>query len=234
MQDSRDFSKLEKQLKLKFKDQELLKNALVHRSYLNENRNFHLASNERLEFLGDAVLEISVTDYLYRNYPNPEGELTNWRAALVNSQMLAKKAKDFAFEELLYLSHGEAKEKDSKARDQILANAYESIIGAIYLEHGYEAADKFINENLLEPELPNILENKLFEDPKSLFQETAQDKMGITPSYRVIKESGPDHNKKFILGVYLGKDKIAEGHGSSKHEAQVDAAINALEIKNWK
>lgn len=234
MTDKRDFSKLEKQLGLEFKDLDTLRNAMVHRSYLNENRKFHLESNERLEFLGDAVLELSVTDYLYRNYPNPEGELTNWRAALVNSQMLAKKAKDFAFEELLYLSHGEAKEKDSKARDQILANAYEATIGAIYMEFGYKKTDEFIKKNLLEPELPNILENKLFQDPKSLFQETAQDKTGITPSYRVIKESGPDHNKKFIMGVYLGKDKVATGEGTSKHEAQVDAAINALEIKNWK
>lgn len=234
MQDKRNFTKLEKQLGLEFEDKELLRNAMVHRSYLNENRNFPLESNERLEFLGDAVLELSVTDYLYRHFPNPEGELTNWRAALVNSQMLAKKAKEFAFEELLYLSHGEAKENDSKARDQILANAFEATIGAIYLEHGYKAADDFIRKNLLEAELENILENKLFQDPKSLFQETAQDKMGITPSYRVLKESGPDHNKKFVMGVYLGKDKIAEGAGSSKHEAQVDAAVNALEAKNWK
>ena len=232
MQENKDLSKLEKQIGLEFSNSDLLRNAMVHRSYLNENRNFPLESNERLEFLGDAVLEIIVTDHLYKNYPNPEGELTNWRASLVNSQMLAKQAKNFNIEELLYLSRGEAKEADSKARDQILANAFEAIIGAIYLDHGYEETDKFLTKHLL-VELPKILENKLFEDPKSLFQETAQDKLGITPNYRVLTESGPDHNKKFVMGVYLGTEKVASAKGSSKHEAQVAAAKEALKAKGW-
>ncbi|MFA6410125.1 MAG: ribonuclease III [Candidatus Buchananbacteria bacterium] len=228
----KDFSQLEKRIKTKFTNQDLLKQAFVHRSYINENPNFNLSHNERLEFLGDAVLELVVTEYLYQNYPNPEGELTNWRASLVNSQMLAKIAKKIDLESCLYLSKGESKDKNSKARNYILANAVEALIGAIYLDSNYETAGKFIH-NFLLPELPYILSNQLYLDPKSKFQEIAQEKTGITPNYKVIKESGPDHDKKFQIGVYLGEEMVATGTGSSKQEAQTKAAASGLKKKNW-
>jgi len=225
---------LAKKLGIKFNDINLLKQALTHRSYLNEHRDYKLDHNERLEFLGDAVLELVVTEYLYENYPNPEGELTNWRAALVNGEMLAKISKKLGVEEFLLMSRGEAKDT-GKARQYLLANAFESITGAIYLDQktkGYDAAKKFILKNVIS-ELPNIIENKLYMDPKSRFQEVAQDKAGVTPSYRVMQESGPDHEKKFVIGVYLADEKIAEGEGLSKQEAQRNAAIAGLEVKGW-
>lgn len=229
----KEFSQLEKQLKLKFKNQDLLKQAFVHRSYINENANFNLPHNERLEFLGDAVLELVVTEYLYNNYPNPEGELTNWRASLVNGQMLAELAKELSLEDYLFLSKGESKDADGKARNYILANCFEALIGAIYLDLKYKAAEKFIHEYLL-PKLPHILSNELYLDPKSKFQEIAQEKIGITPSYKVLSETGPDHNKVFEVGVYIEKKMIAKAKGSSKQEAQVNAAEAALDKKNWK
>jgi len=228
----KDFSQLEKKIKVKFKNPDLLKQAFVHRSYINENPNFNLAHNERLEFLGDAVLELVVTEHLYKNYPNPEGELTNWRASLVNSQMLAKLAQKLQMEKYLYLSKGESRDKNSKARNYILANAVEALIGAIYLDQGYKKSKDFIIEVFI-PELPYILSHQLYLDPKSKFQEMAQEKLGITPNYKVLKESGPDHNKKFQVGVYLAKEQIANSIGSSKQEAQVKAAAKALEKKKW-
>ncbi|MAF13548.1 MAG: ribonuclease III [Parcubacteria group bacterium] len=228
----KDFSKLEKKLKVNFKNKDLLKQAFVHRSYINENSGFKLGHNERLEFLGDAVLELVTTEHLYSNYPNPEGELTNWRASIVNSQMLAKLARKINLEDYLYLSKGEAKDTNGKARNYILANTYEALIGAIHLDGGYKQASKFINENLI-PELPHILSNELYLDPKSKFQEISQEKLGITPSYKVLKESGPDHDKKFQVGVYLEKELIGTSTGSSKQEAQVNAASKALENKKW-
>lgn len=228
----KDLSVLEKELGVHFKNQELINQALVHRSYLNENRNFSLGNNERLEFLGDAVLELVVTEYIYKHYDNPEGDLTNWRASLVNSHMLAKLAGELNVEDFLYLSKGEAKDKNTKARDQILANCFEAIIGAIYLEFGYQASQKFITERLL-VKLANILKNKLFLDPKTRFQEMAQDKIGVTPHYKLIKEYGPDHDKHFIVGLYLNEEKISEGQGSSKQEAQIAAAANGLKQKKW-
>lgn len=227
----KDFSKLEKKLKVKFKNINFLKQAVVHRSYLNEHPKFKLDHNERLEFLGDAVLELVVTENLYLNYENPEGELTNWRASLVNSKMLSKVAQKLDIEEFLYLSKGEAKDT-GKARQYILANAMEALIGAIYLDQGWDKAKIFIEKNILS-ELKEILEKKLYIDPKSNFQEIAQEKTSITPSYKVIKEYGPDHNKQFEVGVYLNKDLIATGTGSSKQEAQEDAAQKAIENKNW-
>jgi ribonuclease-3 len=228
----KDFSSLEKKLKVKFKNQDLLKQAFVHRSYINENPGFKLTHNERLEFLGDAALELTVTEYLYQNYPNPEGELTNWRASLVNSQMLAKLAKKFGLEDYLYLSKGEAKDTNSKARNYILANAFESLIGAIYLDRGYKVTKQFVSEFLI-PELPHILSNQLYLDPKSKFQEIAQEKLGITPTYKVLKESGPDHAKKFQIGVYLDKELVATSTGDSKQEGQVKAASRGLQKKKW-
>jgi len=227
----KDFSLLEDKLKIKFNNPELLQQAFVHRSYLNEHPDFHLDHNERLEFLGDAVLELVVTDYLYRNYPNPEGELTCWRAALVNTRRLAQVANELGFNDYLFLSKGEAKDT-GRARECILANTFEAVIGAIYLDQGYQSAKQLI-ERVLLPLLPDILAKRLYRDPKSLFQEKAQEKVGITPTYEVLKEWGPDHAKHFQVGVYLNSELVAIGEGTSKQEAQEAAAQAALEKKGW-
>ncbi|MCX6739897.1 MAG: ribonuclease III [Candidatus Parcubacteria bacterium] len=227
-----EISKLEKNLGVKFVNRDLITQSVVHRSYLNEHPEFELDHNERLEFLGDAVLELIVTEHLYRTYPNPEGELTNWRASLVNAIMLAGIAKDLGIEDFLYLSKGESADANSKARMYILANAMEAVIGAIYLDQGYEVSRKFVHDKVIS-KLPEILEKKLYEDPKSRFQEISQDKVGVTPTYKVLEESGPDHAKHFVIGVFLKKDMIAKGEGTSKQEAQVSAAEEALKIKNW-
>lgn len=228
----KDFSALEAELNVEFSNKELLTQAFVHRSFLNENRDFPLDHNERLEFLGDAVLELVVTDYLYRNYPNPEGELTNWRASLVNSNMLAAMSTELKLEPYLYLSRGESKDENSKARLKILANTFESLVGAMYMEFGYQACEKFISERLL-VKLEHILDNKLYLDPKTYFQEAAQEHVSITPAYRVANESGPDHAKQFTVAVYLGDEEVAKGDGSSKQEAQINAAKNAIAKKGW-
>jgi len=226
-----DFEKLEKSLGIKFKNKSLLQQAFIHRSYINENPGSKLKHNERLEFLGDAVLELSVTRYLFDNYPNPEGELTCWRAALVNSKMLSEVAARLKFNDYLFLSKGE-KHDTGRARQFILANTLEAIIGAIYLDQGYDAVDKFIKDNIIK-ELPKILEEKLYMDPKSHFQEQAQSKMGITPNYESIKEEGPDHDKLFEIGVYLDKELVAKGKGPSKQAAQEAAAKAGLKKKDW-
>lgn len=218
---------LEAAIGVTFKDKNFLKEALVHRSYINEHPSFALGHNERLEFLGDAVLELIVTEYLFKNYPNPEGELTNWRAALVNAKMLAEIGGTFDLYSYLYLSRGESKDTNSKARNYIVANAVEAVIGAIYMDQGFEVARVFITKFVLS-RLDYILEHKLYMDAKSHFQEITQEKMGVTPNYKVVEESGPDHNKKFVVGVYLGEELIAEGEGTSKQEAQMAAAENAL------
>jgi len=223
---------LEQTLGVTFKNRNTLRQALVHRSYLNEHPDFPLGHNERLEFLGDAVLELVVTENLYRNYENPEGELTNWRAALVNAEMLAVLCDDLEIEPYLYLSRGEAKDKDSKARKYILANAFEALIGSIYEDGGWDAAKVFITDRVLS-QLPRILKERLYIDPKSRFQEAAQEHMGITPSYKVLSEEGPDHAKEFDVGVFLGKDKVASGKGTSKQEAQVAAAEAGIAAKSW-
>ena len=228
----KDSQALEKKIKIKFKNADLLKQSLVHRSYINEHPSFSLDHNERLEFLGDAVLELVVTDYLYREYPNPEGELTNWRASLVNSEMLSEIAQGLDFNEYLYLSRGESNDRNSKARQSIMADALEAVIGAIYLDRGYQKATDFISKFIL-VKLPHILENKLYRDPKSRFQEAAQEKMSVTPNYKVLKEEGPDHDKVFRVGVYLEDEMVAAGEGSSKQEAQLGAAEQALEEKKW-
>lgn len=228
----KDFSKLEKKIGIKFKDKDLLKQSMVHRSYLNENSKNSSESNERLEFLGDAVLEIVVTDYLYKNYNNPEGELTNWRASLVNSKMLAKVAEKVGLEEFLFLSRGESRDRKTKARQYILADAMEALIGSIYLDQGLKASDKFIKEHIL-INLKGILKYKLYLDPKSKFQELAQERRSITPSYKVMSTQGPDHNKKFKIGLYLENELISEGEGYSKQEAQEQAAEKALKFKEW-
>lgn len=231
--EEKKFPSLEERIGVKFVNPNHLVQALVHRSYLNEHRDFELAHNERLEFLGDAVLELIVTEFLFENYLNPEGELTNWRAALVNAKMCAEVAKDIGIEEYLFLSHGESKDANTKAREYILANAIEAIIGAIYFDQGWDMAKQFVTRWVIS-KLPLVLELGLWMDPKSRFQESAQEIIGLTPTYRVLKEDGPDHDKRFIVGVYLDHEKIAEGEGSSKQEAQVDAAEHALEKKQWK
>lgn len=222
---------LAKRIGVDFKDLTLLQQALTHRSYLNENRDYSLDHNERLEFLGDAVLELVVTEHLYANYANPEGELTSWRSALVNGEMLSQIAQGLDVEKYLLMSRGEAKDT-GRARQYLLANAMEAIIGAIYLDQGYEAAKKFILENVI-THLAEILEKKLYLDPKSYFQEKAQEMQKVTPSYKVLREWGPDHDKHFVVGVFLGEENVAEGEGSSKQEAQRNAAQHALEKKCW-
>lgn len=231
--EKKNLNKLQTRLKLKFNNPNLLKQALVHRSYLNEHTDFELGHNERLEFLGDAVLEIIVSEYLFNTYKDvPEGDLTNWRASLVNAKMLYEVARDLGIEENLYLSKGEAKDKNKKSRHFILADAVEAIIGAIYLDQGMETAKSFVLDNITQ-RLPEILENNKYLDFKSYFQEQAQKLKGITPHYEVLAESGPDHDKTFVVGLYLGEDLIIEGKGSSKQEAQVKAAQLALEKLNW-
>lgn len=226
-----DLSKLETTLGVKFKNQLLLETALTHRSYINENPEAG-ENNERLEFLGDAVLELVITEFLYEKFPEkPEGELTNLRASLVNANILGKVTADLDVNDFLKLSRGEARDV-GRARQIILANAFESITGAIYLDQGHEAVKEFILR-ILEPKIPEILEKKLYKDAKSLFQEEAQERVGITPNYEVVKEWGPDHDKHFIVGVYLEKELVAEGEGASKQEAQQQAAHAGLKTKNW-
>lgn len=229
----KDFSLLEKKLGIKFNNKDLLVNAFVHKSFLNENQDFHLPSNERLEFLGDAILEKVVTEYLFKNYPDKnEGILTSWRSALVNAKMLAEIARELGFNDFLLLSRGEMKET-GKARQYILANTAEAFIGALYLDQGIKACEKFIEKNILS-KLPKVIKQGLYKDAKTELQEKSQEKMGITPTYKVLKEWGPDHAKHFVVGVYLGDKKIAEEEGSSKHEAEETAAKKALKIKGWK
>lgn len=227
-----DFSILEKKLGFNFKNKDLLTQAFTHRSYINENPGFSLSHNERLEFLGDAVMELIVTEHLFKEFPEKaEGDLTNWRAALVNAKMLTSVAEDLGFNDFLLLSKGEAKE-GGKARAYILANSFEALIGSLYLDQGYKVTEDFIKKNLL-VRLPSIIKEGSYKDAKSKFQEAAQDKVSITPIYKVVKEWGPDHDKKFIVGVYLADEQIAEGQGSSKQEAEEAAARSALEVKGW-
>ncbi|EKE25500.1 MAG: hypothetical protein ACD_5C00137G0005 [uncultured bacterium] len=222
---------LAKKIGVEFNDIEILRQAVTHRSFLNENRDHNLEHNERLEFLGDAVLELIITEYLYNNYKNPEGELTSWRSALVNGEMLAHVAQEIGVEEFLLMSRGEAKDT-GRARQYLLANAMEAIIGATYLDQGYETSKKFVLDNVA-VRLREILEKKLYLDPKSYFQEKAQENSKVTPSYRVMKEWGPDHDKHFIVGVFLSDELVAEGEGNSKQEAQREAARKGLEVKGW-
>lgn len=229
----KNFRELEKKLQIDFKNKDLLTQAFTHRSYLNENPDFKLDHNERLEFLGDAVIELIVTEHLYKEFPEKaEGDLTNWRAALVNAKMMTSVAEELGFNDFLLLSRGETKET-GKARAYILANAFEALLGAMYLDSGYKPCDEFIKKYLLS-NLPEIIKDGSYKDSKSKFQEKSQEKVSITPSYKVLKESGPDHEKKFVVGVYLASELIAEGQGSSKQEAEEDAASIALEVKKWK
>ena len=229
----KDFPQFEKKIGIEFNNKDLLREAFTHRSFLNESRERGLTHNERLEFLGDAVLELAVTDFLYKKYPQEtEGNLTAYRAGLVNANALSFVATQMGMGDYILLSRGEAKDM-GKARQFILANAIEALIGAIYLDQGYEVTEKFISEHVY-PMTDEIVEKKLWQDAKSFFQERAQEVTGVTPTYRVVAESGPDHNKEFRVGVYLGESLVAEGSGKSKQEAEQDAAREGLLIKGWK
>ncbi len=228
----KDFTKFENRIGVDFKNKELLKTAFTHRSYLNENPSLGLEHNERLEFLGDAVLELATTDYLYRKFPTkPEGEMTSLRASLVNTNTLLETAGEIGMNDFLLLSKGEAKDT-GKARQYILADMLEALIGAIYLDQGYDASASFI-EKILFPKLEEIIDKKLWIDSKSYFQERAQDVVGVTPVYEVLKEWGPDHDKNFMIGVFLNGEIVAEGQGQSKQEAEQSAAHAALKAKGW-
>lgn len=216
-------------LGLQFNDPALLQQVFVHRSYLNEHRSFPLPHNERLEFLGDAVLELVATEFLYTNYENPEGELTNWRSALVRGEMLAKIANELNLNDHLLLSKGEQR-SEGKARQLILANAFEALIGAIYLDLGYEAAKEFLMKQLLH-RLDEVLAQRLHIDAKSDLQEKSQEQLGNTPRYEILRSSGPDHDREFVVGVYIGSELLAEGGGKSKQKAEQAAASEAL--KAW-
>lgn len=210
-----------------FNNLDLLITAFTHRSYLNEHKKTVKEHNERLEFLGDAVLELVVTEYLYANYSEPEGILTNWRSALVRTESIGAAAKRLGFESFLRLSRGE-KRGSERARDQILANCFEAVIGAIYLDKNYEAARDFIAKELITT-FEEILKTGSWLDPKTRLQELAQSKEGSTPQYKVMSEEGPDHDKMFRVGVYVGNELRGEGMGPSKQAAQQKAAETALQ-----
>ncbi len=228
----KDFKTFQQTIQLQFTDLDLLRQAFTHRSYLNEHRGELKGHNERLEFLGDAVLELISTHFLYDKYPDkPEGELTAYRAAMVNAVTCAELAHEIGMNDFLLLSRGEAKDT-GRARNILLANAFEALVGAIYLDQGYEAAKQFITKHLF-PKIDAIVREKLWQDAKSALQERAQETDGVTPSYAVIKETGPDHDKHFIVGVYIKDSLIAEGSGKSKQEAEQSAAREALDKKGW-
>lgn len=222
---------LEHILGTKINNLDLYISAFTHRSYLNENRSFHLPHNERLEFLGDAVLEIISTEFLYKNYEHSEGELTNFRSALVNYKMLSSIASRLGLEQFLQMSKGEARDT-GRARQVILANCIEALIGALYLDAGYEASQNFIIKEIL-VELPSVIAGGTYLDPKSRLQEMVQDKRGVTPTYGVVSESGPDHDKVFVVAAFMDTEEIGRGEGPSKQEAEIVAAQDALERLNF-
>lgn len=227
-----DFSAFENKIGHAFNERRLLEQAFTHRSYLNENRAAEREHNERLEFLGDAVLELVVTEFLYAKYPEkPEGELTAYRAALVNTQSISDAATQLGMNDYLLLSRGEARDT-GRARQIILANAFEAVIGALYLDSGYAPAQKFIADQLFH-KTDEVVAKRLWQDPKSRLQEVAQEIVGATPRYELLDQSGPDHDKRFIVGAYVGSEKIANGAGKSKQEAEQAAAEAALKVKNW-
>jgi len=228
----KNFEEFAEKIGVKFNNIDFLQQAFTHRSYINENPGVKTGHNERLEFLGDAVLELVVTDFLYEKYPDkPEGELTAFRAALVNTISISKAATELGANDYLLLSKGEAKDT-GKARQYILANTFEAIIGAVYVDQGYDSAQKFI-ENSLFHYIDEVIENRLWQDAKSYFQEQAQEHVSITPSYQVLEEVGPDHDKQFTVGVFLKEEQIAKGQGRSKQDAEQAAAKAGLEVKGW-
>lgn len=228
----KDFKTFEQTIGIEFNDVSLLRRAFTHRSYLNEHRGEHGGHNERLEFLGDAVLELIATHFLYEQFPEKnEGELTAYRAALVNATTCAAIAQEIGMNDYLLLSRGEAKDT-GRARSILLANAFEALVGALYIDQGYDAARQFISERLF-PKLDDIIRKKLWQDAKSSLQEKAQEHEGATPSYKVLSESGPDHAREFRVGVYVREGMIGQGIGRSKQEAEQAAAREALDSKGW-
>ncbi len=218
------FGQLEKNLEVEFRDKAKLIQSFVHRSFLNENVDFPLPHNERLEFLGDAVLELAVTEHLYQRYQNPEGELTRWRAALVNTKVLAEVARRFNFQNYLFLSRGES---GGKVSEGVLADTVEAFIGALYLDQGKQAVEEFVRRQILEL-LDNIIETSTYIDPKSALQELVQSRGKETPRYQIMEASGPDHDRQFEVGVFIGEEMAGSGRGRSKQEAEQEAAGQAL------
>ena len=225
-----DLTELEKNIGITFTNRGLLETALIHRSYINENRSIK-EHNERLEFLGDAVLELIVTHFLYLNYNRPEGELTSWRSALVRGENLAHVARKLKLGTYLYISHGEER-SGGRDKDYILANTCEALIGAIYLDKGMDRTSHFVHEHIIEL-LPQILEQGLHVDPKSLLQEMSQARAEITPEYRMLADEGPDHEKIFTMGAYIRGELVGSGKGSSKQNAEQEAAKDALHKLGW-
>lgn len=229
MTDTKGF---EAKIGVTFNDSELLRTAFTHRSYINENRGGSAVHNERLEFLGDAVLELVTTDALFKKFPEkPEGELTALRSALVNTMTLANTALGLDMNDYLLLSKGESKDT-GRGRQFILANTFEAVIGALYLDQGYDSAAAFVLEHIFS-QVDSIIENQSHKDAKSLLQERAQEVQGVTPTYDVVRSSGPDHDKVFTVGVFFGTKKIAEGSGKSKQEGEQEAAQKALDSNIW-
>jgi ribonuclease-3 len=229
---TKDFQTFQTAIGVEFNDLNLLRQAFTHRSYLNEHRGEVIGHNERLEFLGDAVLELIATHFLYDKFPKEtEGDLTAYRAALVNAVTCAEVATESGMNDFLLLSRGEAKDT-GRARSILLANAFEALVGAIYLDRGYDAAVAFITAHLF-PKIDDIVKKKLWQDAKSALQEKAQEAEGVTPHYSVIRETGPDHDKHFIVGVYIKDTLLAQGDGKSKQEAEQSAAREALDKKGW-
>ncbi len=227
-----DFDLSAGRLGLSFNSMALLQEALTHRSYLNENKTAG-NHNERLEFLGDAVLELATTNFLFHKFPSkPEGDLTAFRAALVNTYSLADAAEELGMNDMLLLSKGEAKDT-GRARQIILANAFEALLGALYLDQGIEAVEDFLNKNLY-PKIDDIIAKRAYQDAKSQFQELAQDKRSTTPTYKTLSEVGPDHDRVFTVGVFLGNEEMARGDGKSKQEAEQAAAQAAIDKTGWK
>jgi len=217
---------------ISFTNSKLIQQAFTHRSYVNEHRGEIIEHNERLEFLGDAVLELVVTRFLFEKYPNKtEGDLTSYRSALVNTNTISDVATRLGMNECLYLSRGETKDT-GKARQYILADTFESVLGAIYLDQGYGVAAQFVEKNIF-PLADAVVEKRLWQDNKSFFQERAQEYVSITPNYAILKEAGPDHDKHFTVGVFLNNEEVAQGQGKSKQEAEQQAASAALKVKGW-
>lgn len=227
-----DFATFAEKLGISFNDLGLLTEALTHRSYINESRGRASRHNERLEFLGDAVLELAATRFLYDRFPEkPEGELTAYRAALVNTNSLSETAAELGINDLLLLSKGEARDT-GRAREVILADAFEAVLGAIYLDQGYDAAEAFIATRLF-PKIDEVIKKRAYQDAKSRFQEEAQEKRGVTPAYKTVSETGPDHARTFVVGAFIGSEEVARGEGKSKQEAEQSAAQAALAKTGW-
>jgi ribonuclease-3 len=229
----KDLTELQKELGIAFNSPELLRSAFTHRSYINETNDTSLEHNERLEYLGDAVLELVITRYLYDRFPDlPEGQLTAYRAALVRTETLSNLAMELGFNDYLLLSKGEARDI-GRARNYILANTFEAFVGALYLDNGYDRAQEFV-ESKLTPFMDIVLEKSLWRDAKSYVQEKAQELLSVTPTYELVAHKGPDHDKIFVVAIKFGDDEIATGEGPSKQEAQQEAARKALNKMGWK